>query len=495
MSNVGSPTAPIRPAKVIFEQGTLLIRGDRSLSLPAAFVWDPRVDAWRAPPHRWRDVRAALKERGMIDEVRHAAAANRPIAPRHAIQLRPYQEAAISAWEIGGRRGLLVMPTGSGKTRAAIAAIARTRVPALCIVPTILLLEQWRDLLAAAFGMKIGALGGGDRELEPITVSTFESAYRHMANIGNRFGLLVVDEAHHFGERIRDEAIEMSIAPYRLGLTATPPTEPRQCARLFDLIGPIMYELSIPELAGGYLAPFQRIVLGVDLSPEERSAYDRDRERFLTAFRHFRRLAPEAGWSDFARFAKSSEPGRAAMAAHTRMRRLISYTRGKSQLVSRLLARHAAGRTLIFTADNEATYAVAREHLVMPITCEIGRKERDEAFVAFRAGNLRALVSARVLNEGIDVPDADVAIVVSAAFGEREHVQRVGRLLRPREGKQATVYELIARDTVEEQRAEKRGKTLGNARWSIVQYRREHDHPPLSRSKRSSAAATPARRA
>lgn len=445
--------------------------------MPSAFVWDARVDSWRAPPHRWREIRSALRQSAVIDEVRHPSTSNRSIAPAHAIQLRPYQEAAISAWEVGGRRGLVVMPTGSGKTRAAIAAIARTRVPALCIVPTILLLEQWRDLLATTFGMKIGALGGGERELGPITVSTFESAYRQMATIGNRFGLIVVDEAHHFGERIRDEALEMSIAPYRLGLTATPPTEPRQCARLGDLIGPIVYELSIPELAGGYLAPFQRIVLGVDLSQAERRPYDRDRERFLTAFRHFRQLAPEAAWADFVRFARRSEPGRAAIAAHARMRRLIAYTRGKSQLVSRLLARHANGRTLIFTADNETTYAVSREHLVMPITCEIGRREREEAFAAFRAGHLRALVSARVLNEGIDVPDADVAIVISAAFGEREHIQRVGRLLRPREGKRATVYELIARDTVEERRAEKRGKTLGNARWSVVQYRPELDSP------------------
>jgi superfamily II DNA or RNA helicase len=99
----------------------------------------------------------------------------------------------------------------------------------------------------------------------------------------------------------------------------------------------------------------------------------------------------------------------------------------------------------VFTADNAAAYAIAREHLIMPITCEIGRQERERALQGFREGKLRALVSARVLNEGIDVPEAEVAIIVGSTQGEREHVQRIGRLLRPSPGKRATVYELVGR--------------------------------------------------
>ncbi len=120
------------------------------------------------------------------------------------------------------------------------------------------------------------------------------------------------------------------------------------------------------------------------------------------------------------------------------------------------MARLPAARVLLFTADNEAAYAVAREHLVMPLTCDIGRRERDAALAAFREGRLRALVSARVLNEGIDVPDADVAIVIGGGLGEREHVQRVGRLLRPRPNKRALVYELLSRRTLEESLARRR---------------------------------------
>jgi superfamily II DNA or RNA helicase len=124
--------------------------------------------------------------------------------------------------------------------------------------------------------------------------------------------------------------------------------------------------------------------------------------------------------------------------------------------VAELLARHAAARVLVFTADNATAYAVAREQLVMPITCDIPRAERAHALERFRRGELRALVSARVLNEGIDVPDAEVAVVVGGAQGEREHVQRVGRLLRPVEGKSAVVYELVMRGTSEVLQARRR---------------------------------------
>ncbi len=96
----------------------------------------------------------------------------------------------------------------------------------------------------------------------------------------------------------------------------------------------------------------------------------------------------------------------------------------------------------------------------MPITCEIKRREREQALDAFRAGELKALVSARVLNEGIDVPDADVAIIVGGTFGQREHVQRVGRLLRPVPGKRAIVYELVTLATSEARQVLERRRAL-----------------------------------
>jgi superfamily II DNA or RNA helicase len=142
------------------------------------------------------------------------------------------------------------------------------------------------------------------------------------------------------------------------------------------------------------------------------------------------------------------------------MRALLAFTYAKQQALRRLLAQHRSSRTLVFTADNATAYAIAREHLIMPLTCDIGRQERADALEWFRQGRLRALVSARVLNEGLDVPDADVAIIVGGALGQREHVQRIGRLLRPAEGKRALVYELVTRDTLEVGQARRRREAL-----------------------------------
>jgi superfamily II DNA or RNA helicase len=161
--------------------------------------------------------------------------------------------------------------------------------------------------------------------------------------------------------------------------------------------------------------------------------------------------------------ASRSEQGKAALAAFRYSRRLTSYPEAKRTAVAALLARHRTSRVLIFTSDNETAYTIARTHLVMPITCDIDRAERDEALAAFRRSELRALVSARVLNEGIDVPDADVGIIVGGVSGEREHVQRVGRLLRPAPDKRAVVYELVAAGTHEVRKANERRRALAPA--------------------------------
>jgi len=147
-------------------------------------------------------------------------------------------------------------------------------------------------------------------------------------------------------------------------------------------------------------------------------------------------------------------------------------------VLGRLLDRHHGARVLVFCADNAAAYAIARQHLLMPITCDIGREERARMLERFAAGELRGLVSARGLNEGIDLPSAEVAIVVSAALGEREHVQRVGRILRPGEGKEALLYELIARDTIEVCGRVKLGAGFGRHRLPNPPGRAERTHLP-----------------
>ena len=448
--------------KLRFDRGTILLGEPPSgvnLATAPGVLWDRRVRAFRAPAGKY----AALKHWLRAAGVQFADIASRPRSVADtwsSIDLRPYQEAALSAWELAQHRGVVALPTGSGKTRLALAAMRRTQLSALCLVPTRVLLDQWSRELAAVYRGPIGCYGDGVRRLAAVTVATFEAAYRHMHELGGHFDLLVVDEVHHFGGGLRDESLEMAIADSRLGLTATPPRDGRAVTRLGELVGPTVFELAVADLAGGLLASFDAMTLYLDLSSEERTAYTIQSAIFTAVFATFRREAPGASWADFSKHAAGSAAGRRALAAWREMRRLLSFTASKRRALRSLLGRHRDSRVLVFTADNDTAYAIAREYLVMPLTCDIGRQERDDVLQRFRRGDLRTLVSARVLNEGLDVPDADIAIVVGGALGEREHVQRIGRLLRPSEGKRAIAYELVTRNTVEVGQARRRSRGL-----------------------------------
>src|SRR5262249_22997613 len=137
------------------------------------------------------------------------------------LPLRTYQERAIRAWTALGRRGTIVLPTGAGKTRVALAILAELAVRAVILVPTRALLVQWERQIASIYRGPIGRVGDGARSITSITIMTFESAYRWLDVAGDQFDLLVVDEVHHFAGGVRTEALEMCVAPFRLGLTAT----------------------------------------------------------------------------------------------------------------------------------------------------------------------------------------------------------------------------------------------------------------------------------
>ena len=140
-----------------------------------------------------------------------------------------------------------------------------------------------------------------------------------------------------------------------------------------DLTQFLARQYSLPSIN---LADFEIVAIRVDLTAEERERYDRLIATYRSAYRQFQRLAPGASWAEFASAAVRSAEGRAALRAWRESRRLVSLCAAKRAAVGELLARHRAARVLIFVADNHAAYEIAREHLVMPLTCDIGRSER-----------------------------------------------------------------------------------------------------------------------
>ena len=425
-------------------------------------AWDAELLGWRVPAEDHASLIARISDAGgrISDECRTTRLADDWSVP----ELRWYQRDAISRWTAANRRGVIALPTGAGKTIAAIAAIAELGVSTLVLVPTRVLLDQWARALAAAWPHPIGRLGDGDHRVLPITVATYASGVAWVPRIGDRFGLVVVDEAHHVGAWCPAEILEMLTAPARLGLTATPPDDAGALSRH---VGPVVYVRTVDELTGDGLAPYVLETIEIALSRLERLRYREARARFASAYGPFQRAAPGSSWNEFVRAARKTAAGRDALAGWREYRALIAYPEGKRGALRTLLARHAGQRILVFTSDNATAYAIARELLVMPITHEISRTERTAALARFTAGDLPVLVSSQVLDEGLDVPDADIAIVVGGSGSPRRHIQRIGRVLRPRAGKRALVYELAVAETAEIGYLARRRAGLGEAHATI----------------------------
>jgi superfamily II DNA or RNA helicase len=356
---------------------------------------------------------------------------------------------------------VVVLPTGAGKTYVAILAIDDVLRSTLVVVPTLDLMRQWYDRLRASFGVPVGLVGGGDYDVEDLTVTTYDSAYLRMEHLGARFGLVVFDECHHLPGATYALGAQQCLAPYRLGLTATPEREDGRHFLLEELIGPVRYRRDILDLSGQYLSEFETVRLSVALGPQEREQYQAERDIYLAFLRkHGIRMSSPQGWGEFLMRASRGEEGRRAMRAYRRQRELAFAAPAKLDCVEHLLHQHRADRTLIFSEDNATAYRVSRRFLVPSITHQTKVKERSEILERFSDGRYGVVVTSRVLNEGVDVPDASVAIIISGSGSVREHVQRLGRILRRREGKQAVLYELVTTQT---------GETYTSAR------RRDHD--------------------
>lgn len=446
-------------AKLVFRGGTLEIYDypdAPEVETPPAFSLDARMGCLRGPASAYADLILWMRARGLAlqDEARRYAVL--PLDAARIAQARPYQVEALAAWMAAGSRGVVVLPTGAGKTHVALAAIAQRKRSTLVVAPTLELVRQWSERLQEAFGGPIGVVGGGSHEVQPITVTTYDSAHLHMGHLGARFGCLIFDECHHLPTESYAFAARGAIAPFRLGLTATPERagddDPYSA-----LIGPIVFRKDIVELSGTFLASYETVRVPVVLDEAERAEHDAARATFRGFIVKNRiPLGAPNGFQTFLRKASMSNDGRVAMAAYRMQRKLALFGCAKLRTLQGLFEKHAQDRILVFTDDNQAAHRISCEFLVPVLTHRTKLKERLALMADFRSGVLPILVTSKVLNEGVDIPEANVAIVASGSGSVREHVQRLGRVLRAREGKRATLYELVTEDSSDEGRSARR---------------------------------------
>ncbi len=375
-----------------------------------------------------------------------------PFSPRLSVQPRPYQRDALRNWLANNGRGVVVLPTGAGKTVVAFMALEQVPVRTLVVVPTIDLLRQWRAGLVSKAGVpedEVGVVGGGERTPRALTVMTYDSAAMPRRDL-SAFGLLIVDEVHHLPAPTYRAIATRAAAPWRLGLSATPERADGAHLELSELVGPEVYRRLPADLAReGHIAGYREKRIFVDLSPEERYRYD----ALMAEFKWFvatRRSQLMRG-SFFEQLIQRSavDPAaRRALRAHHQARLIALNAEGKIAQVEALLHQHREAKAIVFSEYTAMVSTLSRRLGLPAITYRTEPDERRQILDRFRGGHYSKLVTGRVLNEGVDVPDANVAIVVSGSSATREYIQRLGRVLRPKP-REAVLYEIISRGTSE----------------------------------------------
>ncbi|HEY0752382.1 MAG TPA: DEAD/DEAH box helicase family protein [Ktedonobacteraceae bacterium] len=447
--------------RAYFYGGTIVLEdvAAEEQDLPEAFLWSH--GKWRIEAYHYHDLLPWLQQSTLHNTIPRWERLNYTLFDRR--QPHEYQTEALSAWQAAGARGSIVLPTGAGKSYVAIQAIHQLDRSAVVVAPTIDLLHQWYRLLSHAFQQEIGVYYGAEKIVHPLTVTTYSSFANLMAEYGNYYKLLVLDEAHRAGSPAFGEGAIMSVATARLGLTATYPSVEEQQGmgrwRIDELIGgPIIFALNVDDLVGEQLASYRTQRVRVDLTTEERALYEREFALAMSYVREhnlLRRFGPN--WlSELQRLSARDEGARAALLARQRVSRLLAGCQGKFQAVNDLLYEHMHEQIVIFTEANYVAYKIAHTFFLPVITHLSTALERKEILDGFQAQRYKAVVTSRVLDEGVDLPSAKVAIILGGTAGARQYIQRRGRILRKAENKEAVLYEVLVRGTSEEGKVQRR---------------------------------------
>jgi RNA polymerase primary sigma factor len=390
-------------------------------------------------------------------------------------RLRSWQQDALTAWRDAGKQGVVEAVTGAGKTFVGVCAVRDALAAggrAVVVVPTVELQDQWWQVLAEQLpNADIGKLGGGRQdELADcdVVVAIVHSAARR--SMRPRPGdVLIADECHRYGAPSFALALEDGF-DQRLGLTATFEREDDGVAEhLRPYFGDVVFTLWYDRaLAEGVIAPFDIALVGVELTATEQRDYDACGERMDVAARNleWRHNIAREPYNLFIgqvnRLAKdrshpASQAARAYLGPMTARRALLAQSTGKVDVLATLepAVRDAHG-ALVFTQTKESAETAAGlfEDVGIPASAlysGLDRDERRDRMDAFRERASHLLAAPRVLDEGVDVPEADLAVVVAGSRSRRQLVQRLGRVLRPKaDGRPARLVMLYAKGTVED---------------------------------------------
>jgi len=348
------------------------------------------------------------------------------------------------------------MPTGTGKTEVALRIMADAAVPTLVVVPVRDLMYQWHRRILEGLGYDAGIIGDNTFRVRPVSVTTYDSACIHMDKLGDRFGLLVFDECHHLPGPLRRDAARMSAAPLRLGLTATPERSDGREVDLESLIGPVVYRMEISAAKGRSLADYQVVRIPVHLSPEERQRYE-ELSRVVRSYVIQRRKSdPQYSWKDLCVETGKTAEARRAMKAYYAKKAIEDRAEDKLRVLEDLFRLHAGEPCIVFAGSNAMARDISRRFLIPCLLSHCRKAERLDVLRGLEDGSYPALAANQVLDEGVDLPEVKLAIVIGGMASARQAKQRLGRVLRKSGNAKAVLYEIVCAGTRDEVRSRSR---------------------------------------
>jgi superfamily II DNA or RNA helicase len=393
--------------------------------------------------------------------------------------LYAWQRDALDAWAGAGHRGVVEAVTGSGKTMLGLVAALdelRRRGHVVVVVPTVELMHQWRRRIVAVIpsGFSVGCLGDGAvatlRE-DDVVVGVVNSLRTGDLRPTRQGGLLVADECHRYGSSHNRLALDERFER-RLGLSATYAREDDGHLEWLDpYFGGTCFRLDYRRAVDDEVtARFKVSLIAVRFAEDEQGLYDELTDEIR---RRYARLMgrfdlPAAPFAAFLRAVQALASGRSErsegasdarlyLAALMQRRRLLADTAAKTDMLASLAPILAtASRSIVFTrsiatAELASNVLAARGLRASVLHSGMSAGDRRAVLNGFAAGEIESLSAPRVLDEGIDVPEADIAVILGASATRRQMIQRMGRVLRKKsDGRRARFVVLFVEDTIED---------------------------------------------
>ncbi len=352
---------------------------------------------------------------------------------------RGWQVAALAEWDRAGHRGIVSVVTGGGKTVFALSCIDFIRpLSTLIVVPTAALLEQWWEEAANYFDLdldEINIVSGSMRfTVGTINIAVLNTAAKLAPRIQDFECFLIVDECHKAASEHFRAALQIRTLA-SLGLSATPdrPYDDGLMNVLVPALGPIIFQYGYGDaLRDGVIVPFEIRNIVFDLEEDRQAEYDKCSKAIA------RSISQNGAESD------------ETIALFLKRARILNLSLNRIRLTLKLVAGNSGKRTLIFHEDVEACnlmHAILTENNVKAgvYHSKMTLRARATMLRQYRRGEIDVLVTCRALDEGFNVPETEVGIIAASTATRRQRIQRLGRVVRPAQGKVgALIYTLVA---------------------------------------------------